>query len=455
MTAEDSTNKLQCSLCNKQFKYESERKRHEQSHSLHFQCQICSKKFNFLSALRRHEKQHSRKGSVQCNKCGGKFRDEVLLKRHFNYAHKGTFICEECGASFSSKPALRTHLKIHRPESERRYKCSVNGCRKTFNFPHHLKHHELTHKNEKPHFCSICGKGFIQSHHLKAHLRTHEPDNWLYCDVTNCKKKFATDYARKRHQETHRSKLEIITTDTKSITEPLVEEESLQTTLCTNCGQIVFQIYYNEHVIMCKSNFDNNKPASQSFSSDKEAIDHSVSDVDVMEDVSSCKTILGGCLLESEGRECLCEQMSRRIGEGYDDPAPQSDANSWTKSLDREKNVSENFCDGCECSKVDEVKDTKLKTCLQNTISTTMTDLENRTIKVVNGAIKVLDICDIVMPEVMDAKQTSRFEIPNSCREMLGECIVNGSGEGCLCAQMKFEQIAAEEIANITPQPKI
>lgn len=410
MTAEDSTNKLQCSLCNKQFKYESERKRHEQSHSLHFQCQICSKKFNFLSALRRHEKQHSRKGSVQCNKCGGKFRDEVLLKRHFNYAHKGTFICEECGASFSSKPALRTHLKIHRPESERRYKCSVNGCRKTFNFPHHLKHHELTHKNEKPHFCSICGKG---------------------------------------------SKLEIITTDTKSVTEPLVEEESLQTTLCTNCGQIVFQIYYNEHVIMCKSNFDNNKPASQSFSSDKEAIDHSVSDLDVLEDVSSCKTILGGCLLESEGRECLCEQMSRRIGEGYDDPAPQSDANSWTKSLDREKNVTENFCDGCECSKADEVKDTKLKTCLQNTISTTMTDLENRTIKVVNGAIKVLDICDIVMPEVMDAKQTSRFEIPNSCREMLGECIVNGSGEGCLCAQMKFEQIAAEEIANITPQPKI
>lgn len=40
--------KLTCAYCDKEFKFVSERKRHEISHCIEFECKVCLKKFNFL-----------------------------------------------------------------------------------------------------------------------------------------------------------------------------------------------------------------------------------------------------------------------------------------------------------------------------------------------------------------------------------------------------------------------
>ncbi|XP_022122924.2 zinc finger protein 37 homolog isoform X2 [Pieris rapae] len=192
-----------CGHCGKEFKYESEKRRHEISHNPQFECTECFKKFSFISALRRHQKQHTRTGIVQCSECNRNFRDESLLKRHIKYAHKETHICSKCEAKFNSQQALLSHQKTHKPKSERRYQCSYNGCDKTFNFAHHLKHHEQTHSAEKQHYCSSCGKGFIQLHHLKTHLKKHKPNSWLKCNLPECLKIFTNDYALKRHLVTH------------------------------------------------------------------------------------------------------------------------------------------------------------------------------------------------------------------------------------------------------------
>lgn len=45
--------------------------------------------------------------------------------------------------------------------------------------------------------------GFIQAHNLKVHMKVHEPSKWLPCEIINCKKKFVSEYARKRHQARH------------------------------------------------------------------------------------------------------------------------------------------------------------------------------------------------------------------------------------------------------------
>lgn len=46
---EEATAKmLQCNHCPKEFRYNSERKRHELSHFPHFECETCSKKFSFM-----------------------------------------------------------------------------------------------------------------------------------------------------------------------------------------------------------------------------------------------------------------------------------------------------------------------------------------------------------------------------------------------------------------------
>lgn len=42
----------ECTHCSKEFKYESEKRRHEQSHVPQFGCKICSKKFSFLWVYR-------------------------------------------------------------------------------------------------------------------------------------------------------------------------------------------------------------------------------------------------------------------------------------------------------------------------------------------------------------------------------------------------------------------
>lgn len=72
---------------------------------------------------------------------------------------KGTFSCTQCNTTFNSELALRTHMKTHKAESERKYHCRFDGCGKSFNFAHHLKHHELTHTDTKQFFCKECGKG--------------------------------------------------------------------------------------------------------------------------------------------------------------------------------------------------------------------------------------------------------------------------------------------------------
>lgn len=51
---------------------------------------------------------------------------------------------------------------------------------------------------------SICFPGFIQSHHLKTHLKTHNADSSLCCTFPDCNKKFATEFAKKRHMAKHR-----------------------------------------------------------------------------------------------------------------------------------------------------------------------------------------------------------------------------------------------------------
>lgn len=445
---------LKCSYCSKPFKYESEKKRHEQSHTPQFECKVCTKKFSFLSALRRHQKQHERTGSVQCDECGRNFRDNTLLKRHITYSHKGTYICSKCDAKFNSDLALISHLKTHRPDKERRYKCSYCGCKKTFNFPHHLKHHELTHTNTKQHYCKICGKGFIQAHHLKSHSKNHESEHLLPCTVTDCNKKFATEYARKRHLVTHsqknKSEGEISTYIICNIPENSVKEISCDKDQIQNITPNEEKCKKKSFEVLTKEIKDDNESNNN--------------DIDVF---NNCKSVLGKCIADGD-TNCLCAQINY-VNHFYDsmlpndnfEPTKLNEVNIYDDMLSQSIMEHDNFepnklnkvkicdimlnqpimannsvCEGCECSK---------------------SERDNVTVQLTkDGAIKIKDTFDFDL-DFIGKKENGDFSA-YGCKAALGRCIVSGSGDisdECLCAKMAMDDQIAQEIDEITPQPNV
>ena len=54
---------------------------------------------------------------------------------------------------------------------ERPYKCSKEGCDRTFVEHSSLKKHMLTHSKSKPYSCSICGKTFTQVGSRNIHVK--------------------------------------------------------------------------------------------------------------------------------------------------------------------------------------------------------------------------------------------------------------------------------------------
>ncbi|CAB3245353.1 unnamed protein product [Arctia plantaginis] len=482
---------LRCSQCSKEFKYDSERKRHEQSHIPQFACKVCSKTFSFISALRRHEKQHERTGKATCDLCDKAFKDHVLLKRHVKYAHEGLHTCSKCDSVFNSEPALRTHLRTHKAESERRYQCSFEGCSKKFNFAHHLKHHELTHTNTKQYFCKICAKGFIQSHHLKTHLKTHSVDYSLHCTFPDCNKKFATEYAKKRHEAKHDVKMDSgISSDSNSAADTSIPtilkdtdvNDSIQLhklnleSQSTDSSSYTFADSYNklaneyvEENYSHKYN-ENISPLEEMISKTEREdhnmlidynkfIEHIPEDLSIKNnnnnessekyslrirksEMNDCKSAVGGCIMKEQNENCVCAQISDTINDDYDF-TPIGTALKLTDS-----NLNSN--------------DTRRSKCCGSNRSITNDEMPEFEFKI-DGTVKIKEFIDIDIATEYGLKSDNKIKcdvnsVPyNSCKAILGNCIVSGNGtigDGCLCAKMIIDdQVTAEEIEDITPYP--
>ncbi|XP_045451045.1 zinc finger protein 878-like [Melitaea cinxia] len=464
---------LSCCYCSKEFKYESEKKRHEQSHYSLFECDKCSKKFSFISALRRHKKQHERTGSVQCTDCGRSFRDDDLLQRHIKYAHNGTNKCFKCSASFNSDLALKSHMKTHKPNAERRFHCSYEDCKKSFNFPHHLKHHELTHTNAKQHYCKICGKGFIQFHHFKSHLKTHEPDHWLHCTVPGCGKKFVTEYARKKHLTTHKTTIDSgISSDSNcDNSQDALKDENVT---CATCGQIISTALYKNHLKECTLLLQQSENSVKL--SDEIEFNNNLNNIEVFSD---CRKVLGKCIAnENSPNSCLCAQIVEAnnfynsiLTNNSFDPDPEKNEDKLTVKMNVvEENSMNNECEGCECASIrNNHQSINIKELQNTSTDCNIPKLEIRK----DGIIKLEETFDLSIniendiinrnnkyKNINDEIMNINNNIPyNSCKAVLGKCIVSGSGtisENCLCAKMAIDdQIMDQEIDEITPRPAL
>ncbi|XP_004612345.1 zinc finger protein 410 isoform X2 [Sorex araneus] len=91
------------------------------------------------------------------------------------------------------------------PQVEKKLKCTVEGCNRTFVWPAHFKYHLKTHRNDRSFICPAegCGKSFYVLQRLKVHMRTHNGEKPFVCPESSCGKQFTTAGNLKNHLRTH------------------------------------------------------------------------------------------------------------------------------------------------------------------------------------------------------------------------------------------------------------
>ncbi|ODO05504.1 hypothetical protein I350_04555 [Cryptococcus amylolentus CBS 6273] len=106
----------------------------------------------------------------------------------------------------SSKPPSSEETKRNYPSrTQKRFKCTHEGCEKAYTKPSRLAEHEMTHRGERPYKCVQCDQAYSREDHLKAHARTHlkvevKP---FPCTEQGCTQSFWTPSKLKRHLEVH------------------------------------------------------------------------------------------------------------------------------------------------------------------------------------------------------------------------------------------------------------
>ena len=117
--------KLICDICNKQFGYNWDLKRHrEQVHAeASFFCHICSKAYKVKKSFDEHLRSHEDgyvKSRYPCTECDKTFSAKQVLDNHMKYKHLGVkqkekqrYLCQTCGQEFYHKYSYLSHMNKH------------------------------------------------------------------------------------------------------------------------------------------------------------------------------------------------------------------------------------------------------------------------------------------------------------------------------------------------------
>lgn len=151
-----------------------------------YKCKLCPAVFWHASGKYRHMKKH-------------KIFD--LTGKTVKYRNTVHSTVSKLKAASSSKfEAIKDNLKAN--EKEERFSVTCQFCDKNFETELLLKHHQRTHRGERPYCCLECGKSFKKRAYLVGHRVVHRKR--MECTV--CKKTFVTAGQLAEHSSSHKEK---------------------------------------------------------------------------------------------------------------------------------------------------------------------------------------------------------------------------------------------------------